>query len=60
VPLLASIPLSPALRTGGDEGVPVVLSAPDDAAAVAIREIAGSLATQGRGLAGRSLPMTLG
>ena len=60
VPLLASIPLSPALRTGGDEGVPVVLSAPDDAAAVAIRELAGSLATQGRGLAGRSLPMTLG
>ncbi|MDN3444724.1 Mrp/NBP35 family ATP-binding protein [Microbacterium sp. APC 3901] len=60
VPLLASIPLSPALRTGGDEGVPVVLSAPGDAAAVAIRDLAASLATQGRGLAGRSLPMTLG
>ncbi len=60
VPLLASIPLSPALRTGGDEGVPVVLSAPEDAAAVAIRDLAASLATQGRGLAGRSLPMTLG
>ena len=33
VPLLASIPLSPALRQGGDAGVPVVLDHPDDVAA---------------------------
>lgn len=59
VPLLASIPLSPALRTGGDEGVPIVLSDSTDAAATAIRALARTLAGQGRGLAGRSLPMTL-
>lgn len=59
VPLLASIPLSPALRTGGDDGVPVVLGDPADAAAQAIQALADTLAHQGRGLAGRSLPMSL-
>ncbi|KDA06568.1 sodium:proton antiporter [Microbacterium sp. CH12i] len=59
VPLLASIPLSPALRTGGDAGVPVVLGAPTDAAAQAIRTLADALAHRGRGLAGRSLPLSL-
>ncbi|MCK2034287.1 Mrp/NBP35 family ATP-binding protein [Microbacterium sp. KSW4-4] len=59
VPLLASIPLSPALRQGGDVGVPVVTSAPDDAAAQAIRTMAAGLARRGRGLAGRSLPMSI-
>ncbi|GAB3631065.1 P-loop NTPase [Microbacterium shaanxiense] len=59
VPLLASIPLSPALRTGGDSGVPVVLGEPSDAAAQAISGLADALAHQGRGLAGRSLPMSL-
>lgn len=57
VRLLASIPLSPALRVGGDEGVPVVIGDPADAAAIAIRDLARSLTEQGRGLAGRSLPM---
>lgn len=59
VPLLASIPLSPALRTGGDTGVPVVLSDPDDAAGAAIIALATSLDQQGRGLSGRSLPMSV-
>ena len=59
VPLLASIPLSPALRSGGDSGMPVVLGEPLDAAAEAIRALADELAHQGRGLAGRSLPMSL-
>lgn len=59
VPLLASIPLSPALRTGGDVGMPIVLSEPTDAAAQAIRELADALARQGRGLAGRPLPISL-
>ena len=58
VPLLASIPLSVALRAGGDEGLPVVLSHPDDPAAVAIAALAASLATSGRGLAGRPLPFS--
>jgi len=59
VPLLASIPLSPALRQGGDAGAPVVLSDPEDVAASAIIDLARALAHRGRGLAGRSLPMSL-
>ncbi len=55
VPLLAQVPLSLALRTGGDAGVPVVLAAPDDPASVAIRAVATKLATRARGLAGLSL-----
>lgn len=58
VPLLGSVPLSVALRRGGDDGVPVVIGDPTDAAAQAITAIAASLATTGRGLAGRSLPFT--
>ena len=59
VPLLASIPLSVALRAGGDAGVPIVLSDPDDPAAQAIRAVAGRLATRGRSLAGRRLGVTI-
>ncbi|MFK4853321.1 Mrp/NBP35 family ATP-binding protein [Microbacterium sp. ZW T6_19] len=60
VELLASIPLSPALRTGGDDGVPVVIGEPTDAAALAISDLARTLSGRGRGLAGRSLPMRVG
>ena len=60
VPLLASIPLSPALREGGDAGVPIVAGESEDDAATTIRELARSLAQQGRGLSGRSLPMSIG
>ncbi|HWH25730.1 MAG TPA: Mrp/NBP35 family ATP-binding protein [Pseudolysinimonas sp.] len=59
VPVLASIPLSVQLRAGGDTGTPVVLQHPDDPAAVAIIDLAAKLATRTRGLAGRSLPVTL-
>ncbi|WP_403020507.1 P-loop NTPase [Salinibacterium sp. GXW1014] len=55
VPVLARIPLSVPLRAGGDEGRPVVLSTPTDAAASAISHLAEQLARRGRGLAGRSL-----
>jgi ATP-binding protein involved in chromosome partitioning len=58
VPLLASIPLSVALRAGGDAGVPVVLSHPDDPAAIAIGALAESLATRARGLSGRPLGLS--
>jgi ATP-binding protein involved in chromosome partitioning len=60
VPLLASIPLSPALRQGGDTGVPVVTEGSDDAAAATIRTLATTIGRRGRGLAGRSLPMSIG
>ncbi|MFY3754003.1 hypothetical protein ACN20B_14340, partial [Lacticaseibacillus paracasei] len=55
VPLVASVPLSPALRTGGDTGSPVTLSAPADPAAAEILRLADTLARRPRGLAGRSL-----
>jgi len=55
VPVLASIPLSVALREGGDAGSPVVLAHPADPAAVAITKVAKTLATRERGLSGRKL-----
>ncbi len=47
VPLLASIPISVALREGGDAGVPVVLANPEDPAAAAILAVADLLAASG-------------
>ncbi|MDQ1076579.1 MULTISPECIES: Mrp/NBP35 family ATP-binding protein [Microbacterium] len=58
VPLLASVPLSPALRGGGDDGHPVVLGAPDDPASRAIDAAAAALAVNPRGLVGRALRVT--
>ncbi|ORB83469.1 sodium:proton antiporter [Mycobacterium kansasii] len=55
VPLLGQIPLDPALVTAGDSGVPLVLSAPDSAVGKELLNIAESLATRRRGLAGMSL-----
>lgn len=57
VPLLASVPLSPALRTSGDAGVPLVVHDPGDPAARAISTLAAAVAATGRDLAGRALPM---
>ncbi|GLJ79356.1 Mrp/NBP35 family ATP-binding protein [Microbacterium imperiale] len=57
VPLLGSVPLSPALRGDADAGVPVVVAHPDDPAAQAIGRIADAIARDGRGLSGRSLPL---
>lgn len=56
VPLLASVPLSPTLRTDADAGIPAVLAHPDDPAARAIADVATTLAGTPRGLSGRSLP----
>jgi ATP-binding protein involved in chromosome partitioning len=55
VPVLASIPLSIALRAGGDAGAPVVLTAPSDPAAVAINGLADAVVAAGQSRAGRSL-----
>jgi ATP-binding protein involved in chromosome partitioning len=60
VPLLASVPLSPALRTGGDDGRPVVVGRPEDPASIAIDAAAAALAVRRRGLSGRPLPLNLG
>jgi len=59
VPVLAAIPLSVALREGGDAGRPIVLSDPRDAASVAILAVADQLASRGRGLAGRKLGLSV-
>jgi ATP-binding protein involved in chromosome partitioning len=55
VPVLASVPLSIALREGGDRGEPVVAADPTDPAAVAIVALADRLVGMGRGLSGRKL-----
>ncbi|WIE73128.1 Mrp/NBP35 family ATP-binding protein [Curtobacterium sp. MCJR17_020] len=59
VPVLGSVPLSVPLREGGDTGLPVVLGAPEDPAAVALAAIADGITTMGRGLAGRKLGLSL-
>ncbi|KJL45846.1 Mrp/NBP35 family ATP-binding protein [Microbacterium trichothecenolyticum] len=56
VPLLASVPLSPTLRTDADAGTPAVLAHPDDPASRVIAGLAEMLAQTPRGLSGRSLP----
>ncbi len=40
VPLLGKIPIDPAIREGGDRGIPIVTSAPDSVAAQEFRRIA--------------------
>jgi ATP-binding protein involved in chromosome partitioning len=57
VPLLTSVPLSLALREGGDAGIPVVVGAPGDPAAIALDSLAAALAVRARGLSGRHLPL---
>jgi ATP-binding protein involved in chromosome partitioning len=46
VPFFGTIPLNPDIRTSGDQGLPVVLAAPDSAPAVQFRRIAGQLAAE--------------
>jgi ATP-binding protein involved in chromosome partitioning len=55
VPLLAQVPIDPLLREGGDEGVPVVIGAPEQPAAKVLAGLADRLARRGRGLLGRQL-----
>lgn len=50
VPLLASVPLSLAMREGGDAGVPVVLGRPEDPAAIALNAVVDAIAARGRGV----------
>lgn len=57
VPLLASVPLSPTLRSDADEGVPAVIAHPDDPASRAIATVAAAIAGEPRGLSGRALPL---
>ncbi|HAC65366.1 MAG TPA: sodium:proton antiporter, partial [Cyanothece sp. UBA12306] len=46
VPLLGCVPLEIALREGGDQGVPIVMSAPESASAKALTAIAQQVAAK--------------
>jgi ATP-binding protein involved in chromosome partitioning len=46
VPFLGQVPLQPNVRTGGDEGQPVVMADPESPAAQAFQAVAGAVARQ--------------
>jgi ATP-binding protein involved in chromosome partitioning len=58
VPLLGQVPLDPRLREAGDAGDPIVLAAPETAAAKVLLDMAAKLSTRSRGLAGRLLSVS--
>ena len=58
IPLLAEVPLDPAVRVGGDDGLPVVVADVAKPAARALSQLAGTLAERKRSLAGRTLNLT--
>src|ERR1700727_1303877 len=58
VPLLGQVPLDVMLREGGDNGTPLVLADPSAPAALQLTKVAESLASKGRGLAGRMLSLS--
>ncbi len=62
VPFLGSIPLDPQVRIGGDNGQPIVISAPDSPAAAAFRNVAQAIAARSSVLAfqngGNVIPLT--
>ncbi|MDV2430253.1 Mrp/NBP35 family ATP-binding protein [Corynebacterium tuberculostearicum] len=55
VPLLASVPLDPTLRSGGDAGTPIVLDSPKSPAAQQIQAVADKLAIRSDSLVGKNL-----
>jgi ATP-binding protein involved in chromosome partitioning len=58
VPLLGQVPLDVRLRESGDSGTPLVLADPSAPASVQLLKVAESLASKGRGLAGRMLSLS--
>lgn len=59
VPLLATIPFSQALREAGDTGEPIVVAAPEDAAARAFDQLAARLSIRRESLVGRRLSVSI-
>jgi ATP-binding protein involved in chromosome partitioning len=59
VPLLARIPLVSELRRGGDLGTPIVVSHPDSAAGIALRDAARRLAEQTRTMLRKPLKIAM-
>ena len=58
VPLLAEVPLDPAMSSGGDLGVPLIATDPMRPAAIALGALAERLAGRKRNLVGRKLGLT--
>lgn len=52
VPMIGSVPFTPELREGGDEGVPIVISDPSSPASVAFNVIAEKLILRSKSLVG--------
>jgi ATP-binding protein involved in chromosome partitioning len=46
VPFMGAIPMDPAVREGGDQGLPVTISKPDSPVAVALRSISENIAAR--------------
>ena len=59
VPLLAEVPLDPAMRASGDDGLPLVAVDPGSPAARALGGLADLLAARGRGLVGKRLNLNV-
>ncbi|GAB2453063.1 Mrp/NBP35 family ATP-binding protein [Xylanimonas ulmi] len=58
VPLLGQVPLDPAVREAGDDGTPAVIADPATPGAQVLRDVARTLASRKRGLAGMRLDVT--
>jgi ATP-binding protein involved in chromosome partitioning len=57
VPLLAQVPLVPAIRHGGDVGAPIVVTDPDSPAGESLRTAGRELARVTRSKVGKPLPL---
>jgi ATP-binding protein involved in chromosome partitioning len=55
VPMFAQVPLVPAVRAGGDTGVPIVVSDPTSPAAIALREAADAVRKAAKSNVGKPL-----
>jgi ATP-binding protein involved in chromosome partitioning len=60
VPLMGEVPLTVALREGGDSGTPIVVSDPDSLAGLAFREAARQVAQATKSKVGRPLTLLAG
>jgi ATP-binding protein involved in chromosome partitioning len=58
VPLLGQVPLDQRVCQAGDDGIPIVLSAPQAPAAAALRSVADRLAQRQESLVGRALGLS--
>jgi ATP-binding protein involved in chromosome partitioning len=58
VPLLGKVPFSPDLRTGGDNGAPVVVEFPESAAAKSVSAIVDQLVVRKKSLVGVRLGLS--